>query len=60
MIFIYKSKGSADDWSEDKIEADSIEDAIRKLEKMYNVERDEDGAQTNSKYIQVEVLREDL
>ena len=56
MIFTYKSKGSADDWTEETIEADNKEDAQKKLDVIYGIERDEKGIQTNSDMIQVEIL----
>lgn len=59
MKFRYKSKGSADDWTEDVIEAENEADAQEKLDKLHNVFRDEDGNQTNSEMIQVVILGED-
>jgi hypothetical protein len=57
MIYKYKSKGSADDWTEDTIEAESKQDAQDKLDKIYGIQRDENGNQLNDKkYIQVVIL----
>ena len=56
MIFRYKSKGSVDDFTEDTIEAENKEDAQKKLDVIYGIERDEDGEQTNSDVIQVVIL----
>lgn len=56
MKFIYRSKGSADDWTEDVIVADNKKEAIKKLDEIYGVIRDKQGIQTNSKMIQVEII----
>lgn len=56
MIFTYKSKGSADDWTNDTIEADNKAEAISKLDTIYGIKRNESGEQTNSDMIQVEIL----
>lgn len=53
MLFTYKSKGTADDWTDDTIEADSREDAIKALDQIYGIKRDENGSQTNADMIQV-------
>lgn len=53
MLFTYKSKGTADDWTDDQVEADSREDAIKKLDQIYGIKRDDKGKQTNADMIQV-------
>lgn len=55
--FIYRCKGSANDsWDEGmEIEADTKAAAQSELDKIYGVERDKDGKQTNKKMIQVEI-----
>lgn len=56
--FLYKSKGTADDWTEDVIEAESQEDAQKKLDEIFGVKRDKNGKQTNAKWIQIQLLGE--
>ena len=56
MIFQYRSKGSADDWTEDTIEAEDKAEAIKKLDTIYAVERDKNGKQTNGDMVQVELV----
>lgn len=57
MIFKYRAKGSADDWVEYTIEATDKDDAQKKLDGIYGIERDKNGVQLNDKkYIQVEIL----
>lgn len=56
--FIYKSKGTADDWTEDKIEASDKQDAIKKLDQIFGITRDSNGKQTNPEYVQVEIVKE--
>lgn len=56
--FIYKCKGSANDgWDENmEIEAETKADAQTQLDKIYGVERDENGKQTNKQAIQVVIV----
>jgi len=56
MIFTYKSKGSADDWTNDTIEAKDEKDAQAQLDIIYGITRDEDGKQTNPHVVQVVIL----
>lgn len=57
MIFTYRSKGSADDWTEETIEAENKVDALKKLDAIYGIKRDKNGKQLNDKeYIIVELL----
>jgi len=59
MIFKYRAKGSADDWVEYTIEAADKDEAQKKLDDIYGIERDKNGVQLNDKkYIQVEILGE--
>lgn len=55
--FKYRSHGTANDWVEDTIEADDEKDAMRKLDKLYGIERDETGAQLNADMIKVELIK---
>lgn len=55
MVFTYKSKGSADDWTEDTIEAANEAEAISKLDQIYGIKRDDEGNQTNAHIVQVEL-----
>lgn len=57
MLFTYKSKGTADDWTNDTIEAEDENDAIAKLDKIYGIQRDKDGNQTNGDMIEVELVK---
>jgi len=57
MKFTYKSKGNADDWTNDTIEAETRKEAQEKLDKIYGIERDESGKQTNKEIVQVVILR---
>lgn len=55
--FKYRCKGNMDtDWNERTIEADDQADAIRKLDEIYGVQRDENGNATNTGAIQVELV----
>lgn len=56
--FIYKCKGSANDgWDEGlEIEAESKADAQTQLDKIYGVERDKSGKQTNKDTVQVVIV----
>lgn len=56
MLFTYRSKGSADDWSTETVEAETVEDAQNKLDQIYGITRDKDGVQTNMHAVQVEIL----
>lgn len=56
MKFTYKSKGSADDWTTDAIEAEDQSDALQKLDTIYGIARDTAGTQTNADMIQVEII----
>lgn len=57
MIFTIKSKGTNNDgWAEHEIEADNLKDAQKQADTIYGVLRDEDGEQTNSELITVEVI----
>lgn len=55
--FRYRSKGTAnDDWHEDSIEAEDIEDAQEKLDEIYGIKRDDKGTQLNADMIQIEIV----
>lgn len=56
--FFYKSKGSADDFTPDVIEASSIQEAQAKLDTIYGITRDDKGKQTNGEMICVEFIDE--
>jgi len=56
MKFTYRSKGTADDWTNDTIEADTEAQAIEKLDEIYGITRDDQGLQTNADMIQVEII----
>lgn len=56
MRFTYISKGSADDWTTDTIEAADIGEALDKLDAIYGIERNDNGDQINADMIQVELL----
>lgn len=56
MMFTYRSKGTNDDWTTDSVEADSKADALRKLDEIYGVIRDENGNPANSDMIKVELI----
>lgn len=57
-LFTYRSKGSADDWTDDTIEAKDRVEAIEKLDTIYGIKRNSDGNQTNTDMIQVELMEE--
>lgn len=57
MKFTYRSKGTTDEWATDVVEADTKEDAIKKLDKIYDVQRDKNGKQTNADVIKVEIIK---
>lgn len=52
MILKYRSKGIADDWTEDTIEAESKEEALQKLHEIYGVEA------IKNKVVWVELIEE--
>lgn len=56
--FEYRSKGSADDWTTDTIEAEDKDDAQKKLDVVYGVTRDKTGNQTNTESVQIELMGE--
>jgi hypothetical protein len=56
MKFTYRSKGTADEWTEESVEADSREEAQNKLDEIYGITRDEQGNQTNANVVQVELI----
>lgn len=56
MKFTYRSKGTADDWTSDTIDADNEQEAIQKLDEIYGIIRDDQGLQTNEDMIQVEII----
>ena len=57
MKFTYESKGTIDDWSTDKIEAEDQEAAQLKLDEIYGIERDpKTGKQTNSDMVKVRII----
>lgn len=56
MKFQYESKGSADDWTKDTIEAENAEEAQSKLDTIYGITRDKSGKQTNSEVVQVRII----
>lgn len=58
MKFTYRSKGSVDDWTDDVIEAKDKQEAQNKLDEIYGIQRDDNGVQTNSDMIKVEILGE--
>lgn len=57
MKFTYRSKGTVDDWTTEVVEADSKEDAIKKLDEIYGIKRDKNGKQTNADMIKVEITK---
>jgi hypothetical protein len=58
--FKYRCKGTNDDgWNTGTIEAENISAAEEELDKIFAVQRDENGEQTNSDMIQVEIINED-
>lgn len=56
MIFTYRSKGTADDWTNEAIEAVDIDEAQRKLDSIYGIRRDNAGNQTNEEVVKVEII----
>lgn len=56
MKFTYRSKGTVDDWTTETIEAESKEDAQKKLDEIYGVIRDKNGKQTNADMLKVEII----
>lgn len=59
MKFTYKSKGNADDWTNDTVEAETKKEAQEKLDKIYGITRDKNGKQTNKDIVQVVIIKSD-
>lgn len=57
MKFTYRSKGTADDWTNDTIEAETKAEAIKKLDEIYGISRDKKGKQTNADMVKVEIIK---
>lgn len=58
-LYGYKHKGSADEFTPGIVEADSPEAAVKKLDEVYGVERDDAGQPTNTKFISVVMITKD-
>ncbi len=52
-----RSKGTNDDWTEDTIVVESKETAQAEIDKIFAIQRDKDGNQTNADMIKVEILK---
>ena len=56
--FKYRTKGTNDEkWNEGEINAADIGQAEDKLDKLYGVQRDDNGEQTNGDMIKVEIIK---
>lgn len=57
MKITVRSKGTAnDDWVENVIEVESMETAQAEVDKIWGIERNKKGEQTNADSIQVEIV----
>ena len=58
QTFTFRSKGSADDWTTDTIEAETRKEASAKLDAIFGIVRDENGVRVSPdlSLLQVELL----